>query len=268
MKGEAQRGTLVKGAIVKAGTCGFPGGRKKVFSLLDAAEVQESFYNLLSEKQISNIVSQVPPGFSLTMKAWQVTTHPSSSPTWKRLKTKPKGNLEAYGWMRTTKENLKALEETMEQAKKLRAEVIVFQTPASMPLTDNQKRTVVEFLENAITCSEGQVRVAWEPRGNWVSEEELLRTLEDKGVVIVVDALKREYVRPCEGIVYTRLHGLGKGEVNYRYKYTRDDLLKLKDIIVKSIESEGVEKVYVMFNNVYMLEDALEFKKILEAETT
>jgi uncharacterized protein YecE (DUF72 family) len=54
---------------------------------------------------------------------------------------------------------------------------------------------------------------------------------------------------------------LGGGEVNYRYKYTDEDLLKLLAIVKRYAESQDA---YVLFNNVYMFDDALRFKSMLE----
>ncbi|MFN3268165.1 MAG: DUF72 domain-containing protein, partial [Zestosphaera sp.] len=62
---------------------------------------------------------------------------------------------------------------------------------------------------------------------------------------------------------YFRLHGIGPREVNYRYKYSAEDLRKLKNLL-RSLE--GVLEVYVMFNNVYMREDALKFKELLQKD--
>jgi len=59
------------------------------------------------------------------------------------------------------------------------------------------------------------------------------------------------------------LHGIGGGEVNYSYKYTDEDLAKLRQMVVE--ESEGRDACYVLFNNVSMADDALRFKKLLEA---
>ncbi|MCS7369608.1 MAG: DUF72 domain-containing protein, partial [archaeon GBS-70-058] len=62
--------------------------------------------------------------------------------------------------------------------------------------------------------------------------------------------------------LYFRLHGIGGGEVNYRYKYTDEDLSKLKDMIM-DYNVQGAYEFYVMFNNVYMVEDALKFKSLI-----
>ena len=76
----------------------------------------------------------------------------------------------------------------------------------------------------------------------------------------MVDIFKRDPVSE-HPISYIRLHGVGKGEVNYRYKYTDEDLQKLKEK-TKILEAQGKE-VYVLFNNVYMAEDAKRFIELI-----
>ncbi len=261
---DSEKGVRIGSAIVKVGTCGFPRSRKIVYESVDAAEIQESFYNLLTDKKIESIVKSKPPGFSITFKAWQATTHPHTSPTWRRMKKKPEGNLENYGWMKYTKENIDALEKTIEQAKKAKAEVIVFQTPSSMPLTkEHINNNVLRFLSKAVELAGENLRIAWEPRGEWILKNDILSEAEKLSVIIVFDALRRNCIKVVEGVGYTRLHGLGGKEVNYKYKYTDEDLIKLKNIIHKTV-AEKAKKIYVMFNNVYMLDDAMRLKKILE----
>ncbi len=77
-------------------------------------------------------------------------------------------------------------------------------------------------------------------------------------MVHIVDPFRREALIH-RGTAYFRLHGIGKGEVNYSYKYSNDDLGRLKELI----DSIGESTVYVMFNNVHMLDDALRFKELI-----
>lgn len=243
------------------GTCGFPVSREKLFSLVDGVEVQESFYNLLGEKSIDNLKKR-PVNFHLTFKAWQTTTHPYTSPTWRKMKNLPPGDRSRYGWLKCTNENLSALEKTMEQALMVKAEVIVFQTPSNMPINDEKISDVKCFFVRAREIGGSDILIAWEPRGTWLMKNELLKEISDLGIIIVTDYLRTSLPFFQAPVGYTRLHGLGGTEVNYKYKYTDRDLLILLDVI-KGLETK---KVYVMFNNVYMLEDAIRFKKLLTAQ--
>jgi len=243
---------------VFVGTCGFPGSRQRVFTSVDAAEVQESFYNLLGERALDNLRKR-PSEFRLTFKAWQATTHPHTSPTWRKMKSPPPGDKTKYGWLKCTKENLWALEKTMEQAASAKAEVVVFQTPSNMPLDSQRLEESLCFFKHAIEIAGDSMAIAWEPRGEWVKSLDTLKKFREIGIIIVTDYLRVGPLFPEGRVGYTRLHGLGGREVNYRYKYTEEDLLKLKE----TLSGLYSERVYVMFNNVYMLEDAIRFKELI-----
>ncbi|MEM3734902.1 MAG: DUF72 domain-containing protein, partial [Nitrososphaerales archaeon] len=59
-------------------------------------------------------------------------------------------------------------------------------------------------------------------------------------------------------IQYFRLHGLGSRP--YIYTYSDDDLIKLRKIV----QEQDAERVYVMFNNTSMRDDAYRFIKLLQ----
>uniref|UniRef100_A0A7J3ZLC1 DUF72 domain-containing protein n=1 Tax=Fervidicoccus fontis TaxID=683846 RepID=A0A7J3ZLC1_9CREN len=250
-------------ASVYVGTCGFVKSAKILVQLVDAVEVQESFYNLLGEKRLKTLEALSSEGLHLTWKAWQATTHPYTSPTWRKMKQPPPGDRRNYGLLRCTQENLKAAEKTVEQAIGAKAEVVVFQTPSTMPLNEDSKRNAREFFEHVLSIASGKLAVGWEPRGAFAEDVEFLRALAEKEIVIVSDVLRRGWYPFRTPIMYTRLHGLGGKEVNYKYKYTDNDLLSLKSAVESVSREPRVKAVYVLFNNVYMLDDALRFKGIL-----
>ncbi|MGC8849054.1 MAG: DUF72 domain-containing protein, partial [Candidatus Bathyarchaeia archaeon] len=108
----------------------------------------------------------------------------------------------------------------------------------------------------------GPLKLAWEPRGEWNSRPDLVTELcRSFKLLHVVDLLRR---RPLHysPTAYIRLHGLGGREVHYAYKYREDDLKHLASKL-KELAEEGVEECYVLFNNQYMMEDALRFKGLL-----
>ncbi len=249
---------------ILVGTCGFPSSRQKVFKIVDVVELQSTFYNLLSEKQIENIVRDKPSSVELTVKAWQVITHPATSPSWRKLKIKPEGRKENYGWLRPTKENIEALKKVVLQAERLNAKVLVFQTPGSMPVNDNVREDIEEFFDVALDVVGSAFVISWEPRGGWLHERWFLEHLERKGIIIITDVLRTHVSFIGNTIFYTRLHGLGgTRDVNYKYKYTGEDLERLADIVFEVLE-KNINKAYILFNNVYMLQDAEAFKQVLE----
>lgn len=233
---------------VLVGTCGFPTSRKTLYSALDAVELQETFYNMPNPDKMAQLRREAPD-FHFTAKVFQGLTHPPTSPTFRRTRGfKP---TERHGLLKPTKENLELWQQFAEAVSPLKPEVLVFQTPPSL----KPEPHIYDFFAS-IT---GRWRLAWEPRGETYKDPRLIQKVAELGVVIALDPLKRD--PPPSALQYFRLHGVGKGEVNYRYKYTEDDLRKLASV-VRSLKAETV---YVMFNNVYMHQDALRFKQLLNA---
>ncbi|WP_054857418.1 DUF72 domain-containing protein [Vulcanisaeta sp. JCM 16159] len=238
------------------GTCGFPTARSRYYSLFKVVELQETFYDLPTPERMSSLRREAPADFQFAVKVFQGLTHTSDSPTWRRIRrARLTGDLGNYGLLRPTRENLELWNEFVNVTKPLNPVFYVFQTPPSMEVTEDSVRDVVEFFR---TIGGGD-RIGWEPRGVSYNNVNLLkRIFEEVGIVHVVDPFKHEVLIPHD-ITYFRLHGIGKGEVNYSYKYTDDDLGRLK-AIVDGIESSTV---YVMFNNAHMLDDALRFTKLI-----
>lgn len=240
------------------GTCGFPRSRGDVFRELDAVEIQETFYNLPPPEKARGLRSEAPPGIVFSVKAWQVVTHPSTSPTMRRLRSRPPGDPERYGLLRPTRENLEAWDAVEGFARELGARFVVLQTPPTMPYTPEWAGMARDFFSAA---SRKDLKVCWEPRGAWASEgarKDLCSILEDAGIVHVVDLLRRS---PCPqpwAPLYTRLHGLGGGEVNYGYKYKAEDLEEL----LSRIRGSGREEALAMFNNAHMWDDARAFREL------
>ena len=248
--------------IIKIGCCGFPVSRKKYFVTFKLVEIQQTFYKLPSEVTLRRWREEAPMDFEFTIKAWQVVTHPPSSPTWRKAGIKPEpGKGDRYGLLRPTPENFEAWEKTVEVAKVLGAKIIVVQTPPSFRYTEENLQNAIEFFSKA--RKEGII-VAWEPRGDWHRHIDAIREIVEKTSIIhVVDLLRREPVVAGTGTVYARLHGLGEREVNYRYKYTDEDLVRLAKKAISLIRERSIKQVYILFNNIYMFEDAKRFREIL-----
>jgi uncharacterized protein YecE (DUF72 family) len=230
--------------------------------LFRTVELQNTFYNLPDLNYALRLREEAPELFIFNMKAWQVITHPRTSPTWRKLRVKPPGELDNYGYLRPTRENLEAWSRVVEFAETLGARVVVLQTPPSFKYSEENVKNINNFF---VKAKRGKFTIGWEPRGDWNNKTSILSEIICKNNLIhVVDPLR---IKPIlcyrQDIVYFRLHGLGKGEVNYKYKYSDADLEKLTLIIKEIIENNtGIQEVYVMFNNVYMGEDAQRFRKI------
>lgn len=233
---------------MKIGCCGFPVGKKRYYERFDVVELQCTFYDPPRISTIQSWRKNSPNGFEFVIKAWQLITHPPSSPTYRRLKSPIQANkTRFYGFFKPTEEVFSAWEKMEEIASILEVKVILFQTPYSFMPTLENKRNLKAFFES---IPRAHYIFVWEPRGKWADEEiEVLCKKLD--LVHGVDPFIKN---PIYGeIHYFRLHG----KDGYRYKYTEDDLLELKEKITLDIP------IYCMFNNVYMFEDALRLKEIL-----
>ncbi|MBS7288594.1 MAG: DUF72 domain-containing protein [Candidatus Freyarchaeota archaeon] len=238
---------------ILVGCCGFPTGIKRYVKEFRVAEVQKTFYKPPSLETLRKWRVLAPENFEFTVKAWQVITHPPTSPTYKKAGLKLE--LSKAGFFRPTREVFEAWEKTREACDILKAKVCVFQTPSSFKENSENIGNMKEFFSSV---DSGGATLAWEPRG-W-SMETVRSLCEELNLVHVTDpfasppALERE-------TSYFRLHGFPPGERLYRYKYTRDDLLYLAK---KVREFKG--SVYVLFNNIWMHDDATAFMRILEEQ--
>ncbi len=243
---------------VKTGCCGFPVARARYFNEFKLVEVQQTFYKIPARETLERWRREAPPDFEFTVKAWQVVTHPPSSPTWRKAGLKPEpGKEDRYGYLRPTPENLEAWRKTVEAAEILGARIIIVQTPPSFGYSEENLENAIRFFREASRYGK---LIGWEPRGTWNQHPEAIRrVVEETGVIHVVDLLRRWPVTVSE-VAYTRLHGLGGREVNYRYKYTDEDLEELAGRVARLCE-QGARQVYVLFNNVYMFDDARRFRE-------
>jgi len=245
--------------VIKVGTCGWSakGGREAYFGHFSVIELQETFYKLPLEATAEKWRSRAPPDFEFVVKAWQAITHPPSSPTWKRSGLKiPKERVDRYGFFRVTEETLDAWARTLRICRILGCKVCIFQTPPSFGYSSENAGNVEAFFT---TIDREGLLLGWEPRGTWNEHPDALKALLARlDVTHVVDPLKRDPVH-LAGFAYFRLHGLGGGEVNYRYKYKDEDLSRLVSIVERYPESLTT---YVLFNNVFMFDDATRFREL------
>ena len=102
------------------------------------------------------------------------------------------------------------------------------------------------------------LQIVWEPRGkSWLDNQRLIMELcKEFKLTHCVDPFRAEPVY-VHKTLYFRLHGLGRPTV-YNYKFTDSELAELKDKVRATCD-----RCYVLFNNVYMYEDALNFGKIV-----
>jgi uncharacterized protein YecE (DUF72 family) len=235
---------------VKVGSCGFRSSRESYYPLLPAVEVQHTFYQPPQISTLERWRAEAPEGFEFAVKAWQLITHQSSSPTYRRLKRElTDEEKEGAGSFRATAIVGDAWEVTKACADALRAKSVLFQCPASFKPTQPNVKNLRKFFGKA---ERGGRHFCWEPRGGW--PRELVKELcEELDLWHVVDPFSDRTATPAR--CYFRLHGR-KG---WRYVYEDAELEELYTMLPEGSES------YVFFNNIRMLEDALRFKAIAES---
>ncbi|AIY89486.1 DUF72 domain-containing protein [Geoglobus acetivorans] len=226
--------------MIKVGCCGIPTSMEKYFQMFDVVEVQKTFYRPPKPETAERWRELAGEGFEFTVKAFQVITHPPSSPTYRKARLK----MDDGGFFKPIRAVFDAWERTREVAKILDSSVIVFQTPRSFRECEENVRNMREFF-NSI---ERDFVFCWEPRG-W-SSEAIKDVCQKLDLVHVVDPF---ISRSMYGeIRYYRLHGF-----NYRHKYSDDELEWLSERV------SGEKTCYVLFNNMHMLDDAVRFREIL-----
>ena len=176
-----------------------------------------------------------------------------ASPTYRRLSkpVDPKRK-SAYGSFQDTPEIRDAWKATVAFAIALQAKVVVLQCPASFEPTQENKDNLNHFLKMV-----GRVpfRLALEVRGRW-GIADVRSFVESFDLIHAIDPF---YQQESPGdVFYYRLHGKG----GYSYKYTDGELSHLAGQVE---EASRARAGYVLFNNVFMGEDALRFLRIMPA---
>ncbi len=236
---------------VKIGTCGFGRVKREEYvRILPVVEIQHTFYDPPQIKTLEKWRADVPEKFEFTLKAWQMITHESTSPTYKRL-NRPLTEKEKQeaGFFKPTETVKQALETTLSCAKALKAKTVLFQCPARFqPLPENILN-LKQFFSN---LERGGLNFAWEPRGKW--DDAVIKEMCDElDLWHCVDPFARPTVTPKN--CYYRLHGIPR----WRYTYEDDELMELVSLLPNDRLS------YVFFNNITMKDDAVRFQKILQA---
>lgn len=234
---------------VKVGCCGFPKGMEYYFSQFKLVEVQQTFYKPPTLNTALKWRREAPEDFEFTVKAWQLITHPASSPTYRRVGLKiPQEKAKHYGFFKSSDEVLEAWEKTRDIATTLQAKLIIFQCPATF--TDCAENTEnMRLFFNRLDRKE--FLFAWEPRGEW-SNKTVTALCRDLDLIHCVDPLDKP---PLYGkIKYFRLHG----GPSYRRQHSDEELDRLKKMLIG--------QTYVLFNNITMHDDALKFIELMRRD--
>ncbi|HEY3856728.1 MAG TPA: DUF72 domain-containing protein [Verrucomicrobiae bacterium] len=232
-------------AYPKIGCCGFPLPKNEYAKRFPVAEVQQTFYQPPRIATLQHWRALMPPHFEFTLKAWQLITHTSNSPTYHRLKTKlTPQELHQCGAFQSSSIVQQAWETTRACAKALRAGLVLFQCPASFTPTPPNLDHMRHFFK---TIERRELKLLWEPRGNW-PESLILSLCLELDLTHVIDPFLARIV--TDDLVYFRLHG-GR---DFKQVFTCVELQQVARLIPPG------RPAYVMFNNINMLNDATRFQ--------
>lgn len=209
--------------------------------------MQQTFYQPPRPQTLARWKEEAPEGFVFMVKAWQLITHPASSPTYRRLKRALTDDERAgAGSFQDSAAVAEAWAVTRACADALDARAVLFQCPPSFGPTAENVARLLGFFEHAER--DGRL-FCWEPRGGW--PRDLVRDLcVTLNLWHVVDPFAEETTTPDR--CYYRLHGRG----GWRYAYEDGELEDLAAVLPAGALS------YVFFNNVRMLDDAERFQAL------
>lgn len=230
---------------IKIGCCGFSMTRKKYYTIYKAVELQDTFYTIKKPEYYEKLRKEAHQEFEFVIKASQLITHPSTSPTYRKLNIKLK-NLENYGYFKPTKEVMDIWNYTLQIATSLKSSMILFQSPATFKPSSENLKSIQEFFEK---IERKNLILGWEPRGEW-REEEIEKICNKLDLIDVVDPFLRKSTYTPK--IYYRIHG-GKG---YRKSYSIEELTPL---VQEVKDKEG----YIFFNNLSRVKDSQVFIELL-----
>ncbi|MFH7903581.1 MAG: DUF72 domain-containing protein [Candidatus Aenigmatarchaeota archaeon] len=243
--------------VIKVGCCGFPISKNKYFENFKLVEIQQTFYRLLNESLLEKWRKEAPKDFEFTIKAFQGLTHSIRSFTWKRsgLSKEEMKKIEKFvGDLKVNKVTMEYWEKMLKYAKILNSKIILLQLPNSFKDSEENVKQAKEFFKNV---ENDNIKIALELRG-WRKESKL-KIFEEFDVIDVVD-LSFEKPSIVKDVLYTRLHGKHEGhKIIYSYEYSKEELKRIKEEVMRYSTKES----YVLFNNAYMLKNALEFISLL-----
>lgn len=247
---------MVKPSIT-VGCCGWGYLREKDFSghitqkfqsklqayvqLLQSVEVNSTFYRIpkigTAEKWRSE-ADELNKQFEFSVKASKIITH-----------------IDRFG----SRTSIDAFSRMLDICAALRAKVLLLQSPESFRPTAENVDRLERFLS---TIRQGDLTVAWEPRGKWwETKENIQRLCNQFRVVCCVDPFRNSPpLAAGTRLGYFRLHGFGKPSM-YMYRYLKKELEELLSKCV--LLSESLDRIYVFFNNASMYENAREFESLL-----
>ncbi|MBC7114634.1 MAG: DUF72 domain-containing protein [Archaeoglobi archaeon] len=151
--------------------------------------------------------------------------------------------------------SLEVFEKMKEICEALDSRILLLQMPPSFRATEKSLENLRRFLQRT---GRDSPRIAVEFRHESWKDEILEELIEEFSLIHCVDPFLRDPLG--DSPAYFRLHGSPPGERMYRYKYTDEDLMVLKNKVMRYRDA------YIFFNNIFMYEDAMRFSRVVEGE--
>lgn len=210
--------------------------------LYDFVEVNSTFYDIPLLEQVKRWRKSVPEEFDFTVRASKELTHTSH--------------------LEPTNKNFKIFERMMQICKELHSNVLHFQFPPSLKVTDKIVSRWSDFFGSVTTDYSSRVHYAIEVRSgpeNSNQSPSFERLLSRYDLIPTSDASRSEEIIPSErsGIVYTRVFGPGE---HTKWTFDTNELINLSS----KIKKVPARKKYVTFHNLTMYEDASRMKTIAQ----
>lgn len=235
--------------MIKVGCCGFAEARTKYYRKFDLVEIDQTFYQMPLPKTVQRWRQEAGGSFEFTLAAWQLITHPPSSPSYEKIKEPLKQKkLGSYGSFQLTSEVLSAWQRTVEVADALDCRRIVFLSPPSFV----PEKTHIDNLTKFFGSVERHgLRMIWEPGRNW-PDDLVMSLCRDLDLIHGADLFVRSPLTAPPW--YLRLKGKGEAAG----AYTDKDLEDLLRGVRNSPETR------VVFCHSGMLADATRLKKMIK----
>jgi len=197
----------------------------------DFVEVNSTFYEIPSLKQVESWRKLVPPNFEFAVRCNKALTH--------KYKFQP------------VPEAFEVLERMLSICNTLKAHILHLQTPTTLHPT----KTNIDLIRNFFsTANMKGVRVALEMRGRKQPlNSYLAKVMQNYNMVHCVDLSKDEEPAYKSDILYSRLFGKGSHNI---YQPTDEELMKID----KKASKDTHKKVAITFHFVKMYKDAARFQ--------
>ena len=250
--------------IPRVGLCGFTMSMEDYSLYFPVVEIQQTFYQPPRDETLRRWLVSTPRSLEFTMKAWQLVTHPSTSPTFRRTKRPlSPSEREGCGFFQRTPIVDEGYRRSIDCARTLGATAMLFQCPSSFAPDEANVRRMRAFFGPSGSPRPAGLRYLWEPRGSkWVVARDQARALSDElGLVHVIDPFVTPPGPGRRIPVYWRLHGIGGA----RHSYSDEELLRLRAMVEEAHDPALPEPPYVLFNNLPRVRDARRFLALLDA---